>query len=364
VKNGPLPFIAYLTQANALATEPFVLIDVGCSGGVHEAWSMFGKHFAAYAFDPMIHEIERLRQVTRPAANIAYFDAFVLSSPDAQPQAIHQVTSTQIFKRTSSARAMQIAGMDFGQEVFNSGGAIGLSAHRLSIDSFARDHRIDRIDWIKTDTDGGDFGVLRGARETLEHRGVLGVSVEVWLHGDTSPEAETFANIDEYLQGLGFSLFDLEVYRYTKGALPGKFTLDIPAQTADGQVLWGDAVYLRDLADAGYRERWPSFVPSPLSAIKLMALFELFGLNDCAMELLGQVERDAPVTIDTGRARAALATGLIGTAGSYEEHMQRYEAALRDRAASFPDGGPIVAEGYFTIDPANPADGFFYQRRP
>ena len=65
-----------------------------------------------------------------------------------------------------------------------------------------------------------DLEVLMGARGLLE-AGVLGLLVEVQLQGASHEYANTFANIDRYLRHLGFSLFDVELYRYSRSALPG-----------------------------------------------------------------------------------------------------------------------------------------------
>ena len=72
---------------------------------------------------------------------------------------------------------------------------------------------------------------------------MLGLGVEVQFHGPVSSEANLFSNVDRFLRGFGFGLFDLDVHRYSRGALPAEFVYDLPAQTTTGQVLWGEAIY-------------------------------------------------------------------------------------------------------------------------
>ena len=56
--------------------EPFVLLDVGCSGGILPAWRAFDSKLHAFAFDPNVGEIARLRsKETNP--QIVYEEAFV-----------------------------------------------------------------------------------------------------------------------------------------------------------------------------------------------------------------------------------------------------------------------------------------------
>lgn len=98
-------------------------------------------------------------------------------------------------------------------------------------------------------------------------------------------KANLFSNVDLYLRERGFSLFDLEVRRYSRSALPSPFVFEIPAETAGGQVSWGEAVYFRDLGDPEYEARW-GFEPRRIDLCKLICLFEIFGLADCSAELV------------------------------------------------------------------------------
>lgn len=80
------------------------------------------------------------------------------------------------------------------------------------------------------------------------------------------------------------------MYRYTRGVLPGHFVYDIPAQTHEGQVLWADAVYLR-IWRRRDEERWAMRL-SAEQTLKLICLFEIFGLPGCAGELVLMKKRE------------------------------------------------------------------------
>ena len=153
------------------------------------------------------------------------------------------------------------------------------------LDEYFEPDERTRIDFLKVDTDGGDLDVLRGAHETLRQGGILGLAVEAQFHGVVADDANLFSNVDRYLRGFGFGLFDLEVNRYSRTALPAEFALDLPAQTVTGQVSWGEAIYFRDLGDPHYESMW-DFAPTGVDVLKLMCLFEIFGLPDCSAELI------------------------------------------------------------------------------
>jgi Methyltransferase FkbM domain len=90
---------------------------------------------------------------------------------------------------------------------------------KVSLDSFFDERPDVAVDFIKVDTDGGDYEVLCGAERILDRHMVLGLLVEVQFHGISHLHSNLFANIDRLLREHGFSLFDLDVYHYTRGVL-------------------------------------------------------------------------------------------------------------------------------------------------
>ena len=167
-----------------------------------------------------------------------------------------------------------------------------------------------------------------GADEILRSGGVLGLAVEAQFHGAVSRDANLFSNMDLYLRDRGFSLFDLEVARYSRSALPAAFTYEIPAQTVTGQVSLAEAFYFRDLGDPRYEARW-GFEPSSVDLRKLMCLFEIFGVPDCSAELVlkyGERLGDGPTRSAFLDALAAQQTGE-----TYEELQRRFARDARRR---------------------------------
>lgn len=272
-------FTRELLRRGELTSDLF-LIDVGASGGIDALWNVFGERLRAVGFDPLVKEVARLnRENGRPKVN--YEAAFV--GCGRIPEV---TTSSNPFPRTSAAAAADLLRMNYVQEKFNAGQQVVWSDRHVDLDEYFSAADAPAVDFLKIDTDGHDFHVLLGAERLLRDGGVLGLSVESQLHGDSHDHANTFANLDRFLRGLGFMLFDLEVHRYSRAVLPSPFVCNIPAQTRDGQVQWGEAVYFRDLAAMTTKDlplRW-----GRQKLLKLASLFELFGLADCAVELLLQ----------------------------------------------------------------------------
>ena len=165
------------------------------------------------------------------------------------------------------------------------------------------------------------------------------------FQGPPTPDANVFSNIDPLLREAGLTLFDLSPNHYSKAALPAKFVGNFTGQTISGQVLWSDALYLRDFCDPSYRDTFPHTPLNEVNLVKMLMLFELFGFYDCAVELLETHPTLLAATIHHATIRNAFAqrAGI----SDYDAHMATFAAmAAKREYALFPDGRTICAEGY------------------
>jgi hypothetical protein len=174
---------------------------------------------------------------------------------ELMPESV-QGAQSGFVERTSAIRAQNMTQCDYARTYYDQTGEGFLAKDMIELDEFLlRTHPTD-VDFIKIDTDGSDYQVLLGAQELMARSPVLGVAVECQFQGPVHEAANIFGNIDRLLRRLGFSLFDIEVYRYSRAALPKPFVYRIPAQTTSGQVLWADALYLRDAGERSYEAKW------------------------------------------------------------------------------------------------------------
>jgi FkbM family methyltransferase len=274
--------------------EELMLIDVGASGGIDEFWTeCFGVKLQAVGFDPLIAEVERLNKA-RGHGGIRY-EAALVGCPEYDtlfPPSLRQDSiackDNASFPGTSAIRASEAMRMNYLKEVHNAGAEVLLSDRLVSLDDYVRQSGIRNVDFVKIDTDGHDIEVLLGAKNMLREQEVLGICVEAQMHGASHPYSNTFANIDRLLREWGFSLFDMDLWRYSRRSLPDKFYYKIPAQTMTGPVQWGEAVYFRDLArpDYGRMHGLPAGLPK---LIKLACLYEIYGVPDCSAQILAQL---------------------------------------------------------------------------
>ena len=133
--------------------------------------------------------------------------------------------------------------------------------------------------------------------------------MEAPFQGRVHEYANTFANVSRYLTERGFVLYDFDSFRYSRAALPQPFLYDIPAQTTRGQMYLSDALYFRDLAHPEYGDYWKYEVTRE-RVLKLVALFDLFELQDCAAELLlarpALTSPERAISVDTWDSRRSI----------------------------------------------------------
>jgi hypothetical protein len=303
-------------------TSDLSLVDVGASGGVSDYWRAFGDAFTAVGFDPLISNMKRVAAAeSRP--KVRYEAAFVgCKDFDALFPPEQRQVRVDPYPRVSSVRAEELMKIDFVTDHFNEGETLVWSDRHLTLDEFFPAGSRPSLDFLKVDTDGSDLQVLLGADRLFREGEFLGVMIEAQFQGWPHDFANTFANIDRHLRSRGFALYDLDRHRYTRAALPGHFEYNITGKTFTGQILWGDALYFRDLAHPEYEASW-QYTVTRERLLKLVALFDLHALPDCAAELL--VARP-DLTVESDRTR--LLDLLVRSAGfqaSYEEHLRRFE---------------------------------------
>jgi hypothetical protein len=86
---------------------------------------------------------------------------------------------------------------------------------RVSLDDYVRQRRIEHVDLIKIDIDGGELDVLRGARQLLSSAHPPQLIVE-FAESNQTPLGHSCAEMADFLRGLGNELFCID----TQGPVP------------------------------------------------------------------------------------------------------------------------------------------------
>jgi FkbM family methyltransferase len=78
----------------------------------------------------------------------------------------------------------------------------------MTLGSFCAEQNISHVDLLKTDTEGFDLEVLKGAEGMLRSKRIQFVLTEATLHPDDSYHT-SFFRVTEYLSGFGYCFVDL-----------------------------------------------------------------------------------------------------------------------------------------------------------
>jgi hypothetical protein len=94
-------------------------------------------------------------------------------------------------------------------------------------------------------------------------------------------------------------------------------------------LIWADAVYLRDGASPGYTEVWGGEEPGTIALLKLAALYELFGVPDCAAELIITHRGRIGTVTDPDRLLDLLTPPLDGKQLGYRDYIEVFRSNPR-----------------------------------
>ena len=266
-------FTQHLVAQQMFAQEPLVVVDVGARGGFEQLWSAYGNQVELIGFEADPEECAKLNQQETRTAKHFYPIAlhrdrakrcfYVTALPDSSGFYPADLRFIQRFPDEANLRVVKTVEMD-----------------TVDFDSYAVENNINKVDFIKLDTEGSELDILMGAIGTLK-RTVIGISVEVEFQ-QLHVNQPLFWDVNSFLEPLGFRLYDLAIYRQPRKSLRPTLAGGI----GKGQVLWGQALYLRDGMDeieqsAMLEQGWDD-----VKILKLASLMDIFCLSDCAIELI------------------------------------------------------------------------------
>lgn len=123
-----------------------------------------------------------------------------------------------------------------------------------TLDVWAKDAGVRRVDFIKLNVQGAELDVLRGAHKLLP--GVLGMLLEVSFV-ESYVGRPLFAEVDVFARDAGFTFFDFMwphwLGRVANVGMPG----EVEPGRRVGQCIEGHALYLRDPIARGDKCKWP-----------------------------------------------------------------------------------------------------------
>lgn len=276
----------FLEAFQTLQQEGLGYVDAGARDGVHAMFQEMAPLLHVVGFEPDGTECQRLNTASGARWRSLTYLPCGLGERDAE-QSLHLCRS----RGTSSFYQPNQTWLDRFPDSQRYEVVETQAVRVRSLDSLRRDPAVrmpSSIDFIKLDIQGAELDALKGSQETLRQQ-VIGVEVEV----EFAPLYEgqpLFRDVDAYLAGCGFSLFKLRRKSWVRRNSQAR------PQVSAGQLIAGDALYLRDPLERGRAE---SFAWSAHQVEAVVLLATLYDLNDFALEILAD-----PVLSQTVNAKS------------------------------------------------------------
>jgi FkbM family methyltransferase len=286
--------------AHGMADESFVLLDGGAREAEADArWSRLDPaRLTTYGFEPDEQECERLNAIARQnGARRIYYPVGLWSVDGTLPFHENHVGGGSSFMeqnptvsdRWKFENPTQTA---LAREIFRPKRTYDVKVVTLA--SWAQQHGVAAIDFVKLNVQGGELEILRKAGPVLES--VHGLLLEASFC-ESYRGRPFFSDVDVFLRARGFVFFDLLAHHYI-----GRAASPIAQQhlrsvrprlgqlvSAWGQLIEGHALYLRDpIAEA---PDGPTDGAAARRALKLACVAEIYGQIEYAFELAAWVSR-------------------------------------------------------------------------
>ncbi len=270
--------------------RPLRCLDVGALAlaGEPEPWVRWAMEGCAevIGFEPLAQECERLNQQAAAQSGALRYLPWALG--DGQEHTLH-VTNVPM---TSSLYPPARSTIDLFP-------ALG-DLMQVEKDVPMHTRRLDDLeearpaDFLKLDVQGAERMVLEHATETLKDVAVLQCEVEFVELYEGQP---LFGDVDALLRRQGFSFLR---FAYTMGRPFRPLQLGADPNAAISQLLWADAIYVRDFR---HREQW-SERQLKAAAFLLHELYDAFDLAGLAAGRTGPPPEHAVAGVLPGLSAA------------------------------------------------------------
>ena len=304
----------YFIESGVFKKNPVVVLDVGVRNGFEQHWDIYKDQIKLIGLELDHEECKKLNAFVQDD-NRKCYPVALSDRKGTRKFFIQPHHSSSSFYRSDKLFVERFPGWT------------PLIPYKFSrvrtsdLDSFVKDNKIKDPDFMKLDIEGAELDVFKGGETTLKN--CVGLSTEAvfypWRNG-----MPTFSELDIFLRSIGFVLFDLPVFRWEKKATsPLMFTDGVLGPTDRGQVIWTQALYLKDavaeLKLPRLRKKWDT-----ARVLKLASIMELYNLDDCVIELIQEAAKQELLNDYNVSRLIDLATPpLDGEVVFYKEYVRR-----------------------------------------
>ncbi len=247
-------------QEPELRAAPPVLVDIGAAGGVAPVWRTIARHSIGVGFEPDARDAARLGRANGAFGRWIYCEGLVAPTVEEGGRKNFNLTHSPHCSSLLKPRADRLHDWVFA-DFFKVEKVVAVSA--VTLPAALAANGLDRVDWLKCDTQGLDLGIFLSLPPAWRQR-LLAVDFEPGLI-DAYEGEDKLADVLAAMEREPFWLAQLDVVGAVRGRRDllarhlGPRWLPWVRRLAPTASAWGNLRYLRDftrLPDALDRRAW------------------------------------------------------------------------------------------------------------
>jgi FkbM family methyltransferase len=299
-----------------LLLKPFVLIDVGVQGGESERWHALGDHLLLHGFDAIEEVIEELKKQNLAHRNKHY----------------HWIAAGKFDgEQTLYFDAENPFSSSFYQQAETTAQPREVQVRRL--DTLMAEGVIPPADFLKADVEGYEKDVFLGAVELL--KGLLGFETETAFTVSVEYPNTHFGTVLDIALKNHQRAFDIEFNRVPRASFQRALERENRPPIADhvtiGRPATVNVLFCRNLTEEIDSPANYLSAPPPLDndrIIKQIIIYELYGLNDVAVDTVERLADQIAGRIDVDKAVRLLADPGCRTPQTFTTRVRELQSEL------------------------------------
>jgi len=207
---------------NSLLKNHIVLIDVGSTGGIEDKWEEIEKHLHVITFDP-----DPRASTPNIKGKFENYKIGLWSKKDKKNLFLKKYPQASTVFKLNEKNLSSFLNYPCHQNIKKISFQVDKIENLLPKDLYP--------DFIKTDAEGADLEILKGAKKYLSES-CLGIQSEVSFI-NRHKKAPFFSEIDQFLRKFHFVLMELETEKWIRKN-------NIFTCISKPQIIWGNAIYM------------------------------------------------------------------------------------------------------------------------
>lgn len=258
---------------------PLVIVDVGCRWGFADKFIVENDdvEMKIYGFDPDAEECKRLENIYSEQKNITLVPVGLAEEPEEKVLYLTKEPACSSLHKPNTRLTQKYPALDCAKEVEQ------ITVNVSTLDIWAKEEKLNYIDYIKIDTQGAELSILKGGENILSTMRFLEIEVEFNPIYDGQP---VFSDVDHYLRKHGFVLWRFSnLVHYSQNEesniILGTDTINydqhrLEHELRGGQLYWADAFYIKkDIVDTKYDKDSQSEIVRDAKIAKMLGFLDL-----------------------------------------------------------------------------------------